>query len=110
MTSKKKAAAKSPKSQNPGSTPAQEKTPAASKAPGVIATIKEIMATATEANPVGKGEILETLVARFPDRKRKSMMASVNTLVPSDLRKKHGVNVVAVGKSGNRRYFVGGLR
>lgn len=82
--------------------PKKEKAPApkkGSKGPGVIATIVECIEKAGKKG-ISKEEILEELIATFPDRAEKSMKATINVQVPNRITKE---KFEVVSKDG--RYF-----
>lgn len=62
------------------------------KRPGIIATIDVIIEKATQEEPVTKKDIIRELVKQFPDRDPTGMSSTVNTQVPSAVRKR-GLNV-----------------
>lgn len=62
------------------------------KRPGIIATIDAIIEKATQEEPVTKKDIIRELVKQFPDRDPTGMSSTVNTQVPSAVRKR-GLNV-----------------
>ena len=98
------------KNKIPAKTPpkSEPKTKTKSKAnlkPGVMATIEGQVRGATKKNPISKEDILKVLVQRFPERKADAMRNSVATLLPTDLRKVKGLNVVAVGRNPTRYYI-----
>lgn len=68
------------------------------KGPGIIQTIADILATATEQKPLTKDKIHERLTKKFPDRPKDSMWTTVNLQVPNKLRTDKGINVVKNAK------------
>jgi len=98
------------KAKGKASAPVKAKTETKSKGkaipkPGVMANIEEQVRGATKKNPISKEDILKVLVQRFPERKADAMRNSVATLLPTDLRKVKGLNVVAVGRNPTRYYI-----
>jgi hypothetical protein len=63
------------------------------KGPGIIQTIADILATASEQKPLTKDKIHEKLCKKFPDRDKESMWTTVNLQVPNKLRTDKGINV-----------------
>lgn len=79
--------------------PTKEKKAKAPKGPGVIATIATAIEEAGE-NGISKEEILEKLVAAFPDREADRMKKTINVQVPTRISKEK----FKVGVE-NGRYF-----
>jgi len=79
--------------------PTKEKKAKAPKGPGVIATIATAIEEAGE-NGISKEEILEKLVAAFPDREADRMKKTINVQVPTRISKER----FKVGVE-NGRYF-----
>ena len=79
--------------------PAKEKKAKAPKGPGIIATIAAAIEEAGE-NGISKEEILEKLVAAFPEREADRMKKTINIQVPTRISKEK----FKVGVE-NGRYF-----
>lgn len=63
------------------------------KKPGVIATIFEIVQTATAKKPLSRDDIFAKLVDAFPDRDADALKSTVQTQVPSRIAKERGVTI-----------------
>ena len=70
--------------------------------PGVIATLLEIMKASSKKEPVTKEQMLEKLIAKFPERNADSMKATINVQIPSRLAKEKNITIV----KGDKGYFV----
>ena len=77
---------------------------------GVVQTVVDLVQAATSENPISKDEILAALVKQFPERKPESMKASVDTLVPGDLRRVKALDVQTIGERAARRFYVNGAQ
>lgn len=75
---KGKKGGKKPKAEDNGTAEKPPKKAPKEKKAGVIATIIEILSRASAKKPVSKADILEGLVARFPDRPESGMKVTVN--------------------------------
>jgi hypothetical protein len=60
---------------------------------GVIGSIVEFMAAASEKKPLSKKGLLEKLKKRFPDRPGEAMMTTINIQVPNRLKVNKGILV-----------------
>ena len=54
--------------------------------PGVIQAIVEFLCEASEESPINKQDLVKKIVTRFPRKSEKSIMASINSQVPAQLR------------------------
>ncbi|QEG39389.1 hypothetical protein [Roseimaritima ulvae] len=69
------------------------------KAPGVIASIIEVLTKATKTKPVTKEQLLAQLVKRFPERTPEAMTRTINCQVPSRLLSDKGIKVQSTDKA-----------
>jgi hypothetical protein len=54
--------------------------------PGVIQAIVEFLCEASEESPINKQDLVKKIVTRFPRKSERSIMASINSQVPAQLR------------------------
>lgn len=84
--------------------------PFTDKRPGVCATIIEVLSNATDAKPVTKEDIVNAILARFPDRdpdKTKALVAGC----PTWLKTYNGIDVSSKTLDGNKRgYWIPGAK
>jgi hypothetical protein len=74
--------------------------------PGIIEAIASIMKGTSKTNSLTHREVLDQLVAKFPDRDEKAMAKTLSGQIPTGLMRTRGMEIGWEKKQGeNKRYF-----
>jgi len=60
---------------------------------GVIQSIVEFLCDASEESPINKQDLVAKIISRFPRKSERSIMASINSQVPTQLRVVRSIRV-----------------
>jgi hypothetical protein len=74
--------------------------------PGIIEAIANIMKGTSKTNALTHREVLDQLVAKFPDRDEKAMAKTLSGQIPTGLMRTRGMEIGWEKKQGeNKRYY-----